>query len=95
LSQGAPLGNKNAAKAKVWEGAIRRALAQLEDPELNVKAGEALAKIAETVVRKAVTGDKDAIKEIGDRLDGKPVQGLVGADGGDLILQIVAKDAKA
>jgi hypothetical protein len=28
------------------------------------------------VVEKAIAGDKDATKEIGDRLDGKPAQSL-------------------
>lgn len=92
---GAPAGNANSIKGKSWAGALRATLAQYEDKDHQIAAGQALRKIAERVVQDALAGDKDAIKEIGDRLDGKPVQGISGADGGDLILQIVAKDAKA
>ena len=38
-----------------------------------------LAKIAEALVDKAIAGDVPAIREIGDRLDGKPTQ-LIGGD---------------
>lgn len=84
MNQGAPLGNKNAAKAKVWEGALRSALAQFSNKDAGIKKGEALRKVAEVVVGRALAGDKDAWKEIGDRLDGKPAQAIVGADGGNL-----------
>lgn len=77
----APHGNQNAVKAKAWEGALRAALAQYEDKG-KVKKGEALRKVAEAVVQRALVGDKDAWKEIGDRLDGKPAQAITGADGG-------------
>ena len=73
---GAPVGNRNAAKAKTWETALRAALAQYANPEKAIEAGHALRKIAEKVVVKAIEGDKDAIKEIGDRLDGKAAQSV-------------------
>lgn len=63
---GAPYGNKNAAKKnKRWRDAVERYAAQ--NPEK-------LAKIAEKVFAMALDGDMMAVKEIGDRLDGKPVQ---------------------
>lgn len=74
--RGAQVGNKNAAKAKAWEGALRAALAQFENEEAKIAPGQALRRIAEVVVMKAIGGDKDAIKEIGDRLDGKPAQSV-------------------
>lgn len=55
---------------------MRAALAQYENAEAGIKPGEALRKIAETVVVKALVGDKDAVKEIADRLDGKPAQAV-------------------
>jgi hypothetical protein len=73
-SPGAPLGNANVERGKRWSGAIRRALNEYTDD--NVKQGEALLKIAEGIVREAIAGDKDAIREIGNRLDGKPAQAL-------------------
>jgi hypothetical protein len=59
-------GNKNAAHDKPWAAAVRRALLA-ED-------GKKLRAIAEKVVAKAVEGDMPAIKEIGERLDGKAIQ---------------------
>jgi hypothetical protein len=87
----APLGNQNARKAKVWEGALRAALAQYENAEAGIKPGEALRKIAEVVVGKALVGDKDAVREIGDRLDGKPAQAITGADGGPVQLEKIER----
>lgn len=37
-----------------------------------------LAKIAEALVDKAISGDVPAIKEVADRLDGKPTQTIAG-----------------
>lgn len=88
---GAPLGNQNAKKAKAWEGALRSALAQYENTEAGVRQGDALRKIAEVVVTKALAGDKDAVKEIGDRLDGKPAQSITGADGGPVQLESIRR----
>jgi hypothetical protein len=73
---GAPVGNQNAAKAKRWQDALHKALARFQTEDGKVKAGEALDKIAEMVVLKALAGDKDSIAEIGNRLDGKPHQSV-------------------
>lgn len=62
----APLGNKNAVKNRPWSEAINRALLA-ED-------GKRLRTIAEKIVQLAEGGDVQALKEIGDRLDGKPAQ---------------------
>ena len=59
-------GNVNAAKDKPWRDAIRRAL--LADD------GKRLRAIADRLVAKAEEGDIAAIKELGDRIDGKPEQ---------------------
>jgi hypothetical protein len=75
---GPPKGNQNAAKAKDWESALRYALANYASKELKVQRGHALKKIAAAVVEKAISGDKDAWREIGDRLDGKPAQVIAG-----------------
>lgn len=53
-------------KGKPWAGAIRRAIAESDR--------EALLDIAKALVAKAAEGDLQAIKELGDRLDGKPHQ---------------------
>jgi len=66
---GAPKGNNNASKGKSWAEAIRRAVLK-RDAEGKRK----LYKLAEKLVEEGLDGDLIAIKEIGDRLDGKPAQ---------------------
>lgn len=70
---GAPVGNQNGAKGKNWRDAIRRALAH--------KYGsydKGLERLASALVAAAEDGDLTALKEIGDREDGKPAQAVVG-----------------
>lgn len=69
---GAPEGNKNAAKAKEFETALRRALLQYDKGD--VKAGHALRQVADKLVEQALAGAPWAIQHIADRLDGKPTQ---------------------
>jgi hypothetical protein len=76
----APVGNQNAKKAKRWQDALNKALARYESEDGKIKAGEALDKVAETVVLQALAGNKDAWQEIGNRLDGKVPQPVVGDD---------------
>lgn len=47
--------------------------------------GRRLRLIAEQLVKQAEAGEQWAIKEIADRLDGRPAQILVGDDGADPI----------
>ena len=68
----APTGNQNAAKGREWTDAIRWALENYESKA--IKRGQALRQIAQVTIEKAIDGDKDARQEIGNRLDGKPVQ---------------------
>jgi hypothetical protein len=79
---GAPLGNQNARKGKVWTQAIERAL------EKRSAKGrmEALDDLAEQLLLKAETGDMAALRELGDRLEGKPKEQveLSGPDGGPI-----------
>ena len=63
---GAPVGNTNSSKDnRLWANTIRRAVLQSD--------AERLRRIAEALLTKAEDGDITAIKEIGDRLDGKAV----------------------
>jgi hypothetical protein len=71
---GAPKGNQNGAKGNQWKTAIQYALENYS----GVKKGLALREIAKTLIGKALEGDMNAIKEIGDRLDGKPTQVIAG-----------------
>jgi hypothetical protein len=63
-------GNSHSSKAnRLWAETIKRALVQSD--------AERLRRIAEALLTKAEDGDMTAIKELGDRLDGKASQGLV------------------
>lgn len=69
----APIGNKNAAKE--WEGAIKRALARRGEGDWH----RGLDKIADKLCAKAEEGDGPAWKEIGERLDGRSRQEVIGS----------------
>ncbi len=72
----APIGNTNGARGKVWRDALDKAVKQYVDKDAGIERGEALFKIATGVVKQALTGNKDAIQELGNRLDGKPHQSM-------------------
>lgn len=74
--RGGQLGNQNAVRAKRWQQAIFRALARATSKD--VDAG--LDKAADRLVELAFSGEQWAIREIGDRADGKPAQAIVGDD---------------
>lgn len=78
---GAPLGNKNAAKPRIWHQAIVRALETREKSRLDGK--KEIDALAEKLLDLVAAGDLAAIKEFGDRLDGKPAQAIVGGDEND------------
>ena len=82
---GAPLGNTNAIKAKPWAEALRYELERYEPTDK--KAG--LRRIAQRVIQSALQGDHNAITEIANRMDGKPVQAIVGEDDGPVRMVIV------
>lgn len=66
---GAPEGNTNSSKNnRLWANTIKRALNQSD--------GEKLRRIAEKLLNKAEEGDMQAIKELGDRVDGKAIQAI-------------------
>jgi hypothetical protein len=76
---GAPFGNTNSNKNnRIWANTIRKLAVQEDYKRIHV--------IAEKLFEKAAEGDLGAMKEVGDRLDGKAiaVQELTGADGKDL-----------
>ncbi|MDO8534712.1 MAG: hypothetical protein Q7S17_08240 [Xanthobacteraceae bacterium] len=85
---------KGSKSDKRWRDAL--ALACLRPADGGKKGERWLDRIAMTVVKAAADGDIQAAKEIGDRLDGKPAQAVVGADGGvlRLIAEVVIVDPK-
>lgn len=83
---GAPLGNQNAAKAKVWNAAIKRAL---ERRTLSRKDGiQEIDALADKLLDLVANGDLPALKEFGDRMDGKPAQAITGGGEDDAPVHI-------
>ena len=78
---GAPLGNQNARKNSEWADALRKEVHRRD--EQGVKN---LRKLAKAAVRKGIEGDIPALKEIGDRLDGKPIPIIDTGDGNSIAL---------
>lgn len=74
---GAAIGNQNARKGK-WAEALNAAVQEV-DP---VTKRRKLHSIAAKLIELAQAGEIQAIKELGDRIDGKPAQAIVGPDGG-------------
>lgn len=62
-----------------WRKALERALARAVNGEID----NGLDRVADAVVAAAMGGDKDAWREIGDRMDGKPGHSVtVGGEAG-------------
>ncbi|CAB4127881.1 hypothetical protein UFOVP96_50 [uncultured Caudovirales phage] len=78
---GAPIGNQNGAKSKLFYDALRKHVVQNPDK---------LPQIVEGLVEAAVAREPWAVKEVVDRLDGKAVQfqEITGAEGSPLLTGI-------
>jgi hypothetical protein len=67
----APLGNQNACRSnREYRNALLRTLKQYE--ATGTPRGEALNQVTTRLVELALKGEAWAIKEIADRVDGKP-----------------------
>lgn len=74
-------GNNNAGKNKPFWRAIDRAIAQ--------DNGKRLRDAAEKLLDLAANGEQWAVKELGDRLDGKAHQSIDAKIDADLTVQVV------
>lgn len=79
---------------KIWADAVRRAvLRRMKNAE---GKPQKIERLADKLVELGLEGETTALKEIGDRLDGRPKQAteVTGPDGEGvpLALQIVFKD---
>jgi hypothetical protein len=63
---------------KLWSDAVRLAALRMDDDGTGQKR-KRLSIIADNLCRAAMAGDIQAIKEVGDRIDGKPQQAVVGS----------------
>lgn len=82
-SRGAQPGNKN-AESKPWAAAIRAALQKRGTAKL-----DAMTAIAEKLLERAESGDIAALKELGDRLDGKPHQTIAAEVDASVTVEVV------
>lgn len=69
FQEGNTLGRGAPKKTKSWSAAIERAVYRMENDD-----PQALEKLAMKLVLKASEGDISALKEVGDRLEGKALQ---------------------
>jgi hypothetical protein len=68
----APLGNQNATKGRIWTEAILRALDRRAGD--GRPRAEILADFADRLLGAAWDGDLNAIQELGNRIEGRPMQ---------------------
>ena len=79
---GPPKGNKNSSKEnRVWGKTVKKHAIQEDYKRIH--------KVAEALFKKAEEGDVSAIKELGDRIDGKSQQTISGDS--DAPITIVVK----
>ena len=77
---GNPLG---ARKAKLWRETLMLTINRIEDGEPLPIGRTPLQRIIAKQVSMAIEGDGASIRDIADRLDGKPAQAIVGGDDDD------------
>lgn len=84
-------GNTYATTGKRWRDAINRALAKRSRAD----AQEAIDALAEKLLLLCDQGDLGALKELGDRVDGKSAQSVevAGSGGGAIIFKISGDEA--
>lgn len=90
FSKGDPNINRKGAPPKewTWAGLIRQAM---EQKNLD---GEPIKKaVSQALVDKAMEGDVQALKEVGNRLDGMPIQkNVVAGDGEEPLMIRIIED---
>lgn len=84
--RGGQPGNQNARKGRIWSEAIERALSKRSRADQI----EAIDVLAEKLLALCDASDLQALKEFGDRVEGKPTT-VVDARG-DMTLEIVWND---
>mgnify|MGYP003389918194 FL=1 len=86
--RGAPSGNNNAGKNKIWTLAIQKALLKRSKGDQMA----ALVGLAEKLLAKCAKGDMTALKELGDRLEGKVPQAIEGTgENGELSVALTIR----
>lgn len=89
MARGGVAGRSGKRLDSLWADALRRAIKRREE-----KDPQALERLADVLLRKADDGDMAALKELGDRLDGKAAQ-QVTHEGGDTPVKMVMEWKKS
>jgi len=81
-------GNPNGPpkRVKIWREAIDRAIKRRQEAD-----PLALEKLADKLLAAVEAGDVPAIKEFGDRIDGKVAQAIIGGDDEDEPIKTVTR----
>ena len=80
--------NSGSRKAKLWRDALLLVINRPEDEP--IPTGKTmLHKLVSTQVNLALGGDSQSIRDIADRLDGKPAQSIVGGDEDDNPINLI------
>lgn len=82
-SRGAPIGNTNGSKGRLFYEALRR--------ELALNDWARLRKAASKLADAAANGEPWAVAEVANRIDGKPAQSVALTDGDGGPLKILAE----
>ena len=85
MESGAQPGNRNAKKGKAFKAALKRALAH----KSNATMSAGLDAIAKKLVEAAYEGEQWAMREVMDRIDGRPAQAIIGGDDDDNPVEMV------
>ena len=75
-------------KSKIWRDALMLVLNRPHDEE-QPKGKTNLDKLVLKQFELASQGDSQSIRDIADRLDGKPAQAIIGGDEGDNPLRMI------
>lgn len=81
-------GNQYAAKERVWAAAIDKALTERGKEKGRMGA---LVELAHKLLDRCEVGDISSLKELGDRLDGKPAQSVAVTGEGGGPVRIIAE----
>jgi hypothetical protein len=76
--RGAQPGNQNAARGRPWRDAINKALDLRTKSRVDGK--REIDALAEKLLDAVAAGDLAALREFGDRIEGKPTQPIGGDD---------------
>jgi hypothetical protein len=90
-SRGAQPGNKNSVKEnREYRAALLRTVKQYEGR--GIARGDALRAVTEKLLELALDGELPAIKEVADRMDGRPAQAIHGEEGQPPVITFEWKD---